>query len=153
MELIRMESVDRYPLVDLEALMAQNSVKLAGRSLRDYLGKIVTHGTLVALDDDGRIRGLVGFYANDLENRRAYGSCCVVDSALRGQGWGTKLFKRMFDDSRAAGMTHLAGTVLKANAKALKLYHDFGNCRIVGDTPGDDSRYDIIFDLSNEYPA
>ena len=147
MELIRMERVDRYPLSDLERLMAQNSVKLAGEALRTYLAKIIEHGTLVALDDDGAVRGLVGFYANDFANRRAYGSCCVVDSSLRGQGWGTKLFRRMFDDSRAAGMTHLAGTVLKSNAKALKLYRDFGNCRIVGDAPGDESRYDIVFDL------
>ena len=147
MELIRMTTTDSYPLADLERLMAQNSVRMSGETLSAYLSKIIEHGTLVALDDGGTVRGLVGFYANDLANRRAYGSCCVVDSSLRGQGWGTKLFRRMFDDSRAAGMTHLAGTVLKSNAKALKLYRDFGNCRIVGDTPGDETRYDIVFDL------
>lgn len=147
MELIRMKSVDCYPFVDLEALMAQNSVKLSGRVLQNYLGKILTRGTWVALDDDGRVRGLAGFYANDFANHRAYVSCCVVDLALRGQGWGTKLFKWMFDASRAAGMTHLAGTVLKSNAKALEFYRGFGNCRIIGDAPGDESRYDIVFDL------
>ena len=147
MELIRMTTTDSYPLADLERLMAQNSVRMQGDGLKAYLAKLVEHGTLVVLDDGGKVRGLVGFYANDVENRRAYGSCCVVDSSLRGQGWGTKLFRRMFADSKAAGMTHLAGTVLKSNDKALKLYRDFGNCRILGETAGDDTRYDIVFDL------
>lgn len=148
MELIRVESADRYPLTDLEALMAQNSVKLSGQALRDYLDKIVTNGILVALDDGGRVRGLVGFYANDLVNRCAYGTCIVVDSALRGQGFGMKLLQRAFDDSRAAGMTRIAATVLKSNIRALRLYQEFGKCRILGDAPGDGTRYNIEFDLS-----
>lgn len=153
MELIRLESVARYHLADLEHLMGQNSVRFSGQVLLAYLEKIIAHGTLVALDDGGRLCGLVGFYANDTASKTAYGSCCVVDEALRGQGWGTRLFRRMFDDSRAAGMTRLAGTVLKSNAKALKLYRDFGNCRIVGETAGDATRYDIVFDLMHEHLA
>ena len=136
----KIETVEQYDLSQYERLMSQlPSFRMRGTELLAYVEKIVRHGTALVLDEGGELLGFAGFYANDFQNHVAYLSSLVVDSSLRGQGWGAKLFDAVTDICRQAGMCVVHATVLKSNQSAQAFYRAHG--WRLQDHESDETRY------------
>ena len=136
----KIEAVGQYDLAQYERLLSQlPSFRMRGTEILDYVAKIIRHGTALALDDDGALLGFAGFYANDLQNRVAYWSSLVIDSSLRGQGWGTKFFDIVTTACREAGMRVVHATVLKSNQSAQVFHRAHGFSLL--DHESDETRY------------
>ena len=119
----KIDAVDQYDISQYERLMSQiPSFRMRGKELLEYVAKIVLHGTVLVVDEDATLRGFAGFYANDFQNRVAYWSSLVIDSSLRGQGWGTRMFDEVKALCRDAGMRVVHATVLKSNQSA-QIFH------------------------------
>ena len=126
-EIVKVEDLARYDIQQYERLLMQMpNFRKRGDEIRAYVEKMFTHGTIIAIDEAGKLMGFIGFYANDLAGKVAYWSSLAVDPSLRGQGWGLRLLNCARAMSWEAGMQTAGGTVLKENAGALQLYKWFG---------------------------
>ena len=148
-EIVKVRDVAQYDVGQYERMLGQlPNFRMRGDELKAYVAKMISHGTLYAVDEGGRLLGHAGFYANDMVGRAGYFSSMAVDSSLRGQGWGDRLMDRVFEDCRAAGMREVRATVLKDNALAIEMYKRRG-CRFT-ECEGDPTRFSISFPM--DYP-
>ena len=126
-EIVKVEGLARYDIQQYGRLLMQMpNFRKRGDEIRAYVEKMFAHGTIIAIDEAGKLMGFIGFYANDFEGKAAYWSSLAVDPSLRGRGWGLRLLNCARAMSWEAGMQTAGGTVLKENARALQLYRWFG---------------------------
>jgi ribosomal protein S18 acetylase RimI-like enzyme len=112
----------------LESVDDLFSVPLSSRvDLQSYSMKLLDHGIVyVAIRDDGRIAGLVGFYANDSEGGTAYLSLIVVSRDAQGRGVGTRLIAEAMSTAAKLGMQRMRLEVQRANTRAQAFYARLG---------------------------
>lgn len=126
-ELVKLDDPSRYDIGQYERLLGQVPLfSMHGEEVRAYVEKMFTHGMVLTVEENGRLLGLIGFYANDFEGKDAHWSSLAIDPSLRGQGWGLRLLNCARAASRNAGMTTAYGRVVKTNTFAIKLYKWFG---------------------------
>ncbi len=108
------------------------NVALFGDDLRVYLNKLATYGELFVALDETKPKALLGFYANNLETRKAFLSCIVIAPEFRGRGLAQQSFSEMCSFAKAKGMTLLQLEVVKENLRAIAFYEK-NDCVIIGD--------------------
>lgn len=130
-----------YPVEAYERLFAQMPLfSKRGLELRSYIAKMSKLGYVYVLDD-GDLKGLIGFYANDLKTHVAYLSSIVVDKSMRRSGVASNMIAEMENACRLAGMKAIRANVVRTNVAAIRFYDKQGFC-IVGDGR-DEYRYEI----------
>ncbi len=126
-EIIRVNDVSRYDTLQYERLMSQIPLfQMRGSDLCAYIEKMVSNGTVYAIDEGGRLLGLTGFYSNDFANGTAYWSSLAIDPSLHGQGWAPRMMNHIVEDCRRAGMKVLRGRVVRTNKHAIELFGRYG---------------------------
>lgn len=108
------------------------NIVLFGDELRAYFNKLTTYGELFVVLEGNKPNALLGFYANNLETKKAFLSCIVVAPDFRGQGLAQQLFAKMCSIAKAKGMLHLQLDVVKGNSRAIAFYEK-NDCAIIGD--------------------
>jgi RimJ/RimL family protein N-acetyltransferase len=83
----------------------------------------VSHTTLVAVDDDGR---LIGEARYAVEEPGTADFAVTVADEWQGRGVGTRLARRLIGAARANGMNRLTALTLAENAPARKLLERLG---------------------------
>lgn len=123
----RLLDVSSYQVEVYEQLLNQVPLfEKRGNELLSYLRKLLDFGYVFVLEESGALKGLLGFYANNMQNREAYISILSVDQDLRGQGWGAKLLGRVLDVCWNSGMSSVALNVVKNNLRGIAFYKKFG---------------------------
>lgn len=114
-------------LTPYEVLMARMpGFRMVGAELRAYLEKMIGLGTVLIEEDERGLTGLIGFYANDALEKKAYVSAFVVASRVEGQGVAAGLFDRFRELASSAGMRRCALNVIRDNNRALAFYRKMG---------------------------
>ena len=91
-KIIIVDDLARYGFEEYERMLCQMPhFAKRGEEFRPYIEKLFKHGTILAIDEGGRLMGFMAFYANDQEGKVAYWSSLAVDPSLKGQGWGLRL--------------------------------------------------------------
>ena len=96
----------------------------AGRGRRP--GSPDTRAEILSDLADGRCRGFVAFYANDLATRQAYITLVLVDPRDRGAGVGRALTACVLDLARRRGFTSCRLEVARDNHAAHAMYRALG---------------------------
>lgn len=79
--------------------------KLSSRvDIDRWVRKIIQLGRIIIAKQDGKIVGLIAFYANNREVSKGYISYVAVSTEYRKQGIATGLLQRCFVQSKLAGM-------------------------------------------------
>ncbi len=120
--------VDRARMVVyLESVDSLFTIPLSARvDLGAYAGKLLQHGIVRVAMQDGRIVGIVGFYANDLQDGEAYLSLVAVSRDTQGRGLGTRLVASALATAVERGMRRMRLEVYHANTRAQALYARLG---------------------------
>ena len=115
-----------------ESIMARMpGFTMRGEDLKAYLLKMLKFGRILTECDDGRILGLIGFYANDMKSKVAYVSSFVVSQDVEGKGLARRLFEHFLRFAKTAGMERVGLNVRKDNPRAIAFYSKMG-LHIVG---------------------
>lgn len=99
---------------------------IEGVDLESYLQKLATRAEFVSESAEGRCRGFVAFYCNDLQSGRAFISLVLVAPEARSSGLGRTLVSRVLEVCRKRGFTSCGLEVRADNAAALALYESLG---------------------------
>jgi RimJ/RimL family protein N-acetyltransferase len=90
---------------------------------------------LVAVDDDGEIRGDARLYVDAVTDSAEFG--VAVDPEFTNQGIGWQLMQRLFEDAKRRGVYELWGDVLAQNHTMLDFAKAIGaERRTLADEPG-----------------
>ena len=71
---------------------------------------------------DNNLAGMVGYYANDYELKKAYLSIIVIRKEYQGYGIGSKLLQMFIEESKSKGMNVCRLEVGCYNEKAISFY-------------------------------
>ena len=146
-KIIIVDDLARYGFDEYERMLCQMPhFAKRGEEFRPYIEKLFKHGTILAIDEGGKLMGFMAFYANDQEGKVAYWSSLAVDPSLKGQGWGLRLLNCARAMSAEAGMKVARGTVVKTNAGPLAMYRWFGF--EITESPTDPLRYNLEVKLT-----
>lgn len=91
-----------------------------------YLGRLDEHAEVADEVADGRCRGFVAFYCNDLVSKRAFITLVMVAPEDRSIGLGRALVTRVLDVCRGRGFVTCQLEVRDDNAAALAIYQSLG---------------------------
>lgn len=94
--------------------------------LDTYLVKLDANAEIVADFIDGRCRGFVAYYCNDMNTKHAFITLVLVDPQDRGLGLGQALTKFVLSVARYRGFKVCRLEVNKANQIAYDMYLDQG---------------------------
>lgn len=93
----------------------------------EFTDKVIAHGEVwFALHRNGKPIGVIVFYANNEETRRAYVSILSVDPSCRGRNVGRMLMKRAIAVARKRNMRSMALHVDLDNIPPNRLYRSLG---------------------------
>ena len=106
----------------LEEQARQGGRFIEHADLPAYLAKLAEHAEILSDTAEGRCRGLVAFYCNDLDSRRAFITLVVVDPRDRGTGLGQSLVACVLTIAKQRGFTTCRLEVAKGNRAAYDLY-------------------------------
>jgi ribosomal protein S18 acetylase RimI-like enzyme len=117
--------------VPMKEMIRAEQATQAGRfvdtaDLDAYFAKLDTHAEVVAETEGDRCRGLVAFYCNNLQTRRAFITLVLVSPQDRGSGIGRTLVSRVLHACRERGFVSCGLEVRSDNAPALALYASLG---------------------------
>jgi len=114
-------------------------IRLSTRvDLGRYARKLLEYGIVrAAVDERGRIVGLVAFYANDAQSQTAYLSLVVVSREAQGRGVGHGLMADALAIAARRGMRRMRLEVQRRNAKAQDLYAQLGFRAVDSEAPAD----------------
>ena len=101
-------------------------LKISGPKLRNQLCKMSRLGCLMIARAQGRIVGVIGFYANDLKDRIAHIMYVSVLDGYRNFGIGGALLDKAIASARDLGMNTIRLNVLRTNDCAISLYERRG---------------------------
>lgn len=103
-----------------------------GDELVCYLQKMLTHGKILVAENEHRLEGIIGFYANDIRSKVAYVSTFVVSKEVEGSGLSRELFERFLTSAQSSGMTDVSLNVRKDNLRAIAFYRKMG-LQVIGE--------------------
>jgi len=112
-------------LVREEQARQQNGL-VDGVDLDQYLEKLGAHAEILSDCADGRCRGFVAFYCNDMTTRQAFITLIVVDPRDRQQGVGRTLVNAVLELARGRGFTSCRLEVSRLNDVAESMYESLG---------------------------
>lgn len=95
---------------------------LHGEALFDYIAKLINNGYVYTVREEGCLVGVIGFYANDVVDHRAFLSIIAVDNSCRSKGLGCDLLHKMIEICGENQMTEIMANVLKDNKEAIDFY-------------------------------
>jgi GNAT superfamily N-acetyltransferase len=104
----------------------------AGVDIPQYIGKLFTNAIIFPFIERGCIKGVIAFYCNDLENKRAFFSLLAVAADQRRRGVGYFLMETAFRFSKLNGCNIVEADVYKDNIESFKM------CEKLGFTIGED---------------
>jgi len=111
-------------IVDEQA--RQSGRFIEGVDLDAYLRKLDEKAEIHADMSDGRCRGFVAFYCNNLQTRQAFITSVVVAPQDRGTGLGREIVGAVLDICRGRGFTSCRLEVRSDNAAAITMYAGLG---------------------------
>ncbi len=94
----------------------------------------------LALEEGDTLLGTAGYIRNFYEPGEWYMGLLLLDPAIRGQGYGTKLAQRVIDHARREGGSRIRIAVLDANPNARRFWERQGYVlerTVPGDPEGD----------------
>lgn len=95
--------------------------------LDDYVKKVKNQGYILGnLSNEKNINGLIGFYANDQVNQKAFISYLSVNPKYQGKGLAKKLIRQVLRACREKNMKICQVTTWSENQNALSLYRQLG---------------------------
>lgn len=98
----------------------------------DYFGELVHAGQVLVYEEEGSVAGVVIFRERQadgpvkMERKTLYIDSIAVDEAHRGRGIGCRLLDECKAIARNRGCCCLELQVNAANARAMKLYREYG---------------------------
>ncbi|WP_121356693.1 GNAT family N-acetyltransferase [Flavisolibacter nicotianae] len=98
----------------------------AGVDLASYLDKLFAHAVIIPFLEKGCIKGVIAFYCNDLENKRAFFSMLAVAADQRRRGVGYFLMETAFRFSKLNGCDTVEADVYKDNIESFKMCEKLG---------------------------
>ena len=110
----------------LEEQSRQGDRFIEGVDLDRYLAKLDAHAEILSDCTNGRCRGVVAFYCNDLSTRTAFITLVVVDPRDREHGVGRALVHAALELARGRGFTSCRLEVASHNDAAQSLYRSLG---------------------------
>lgn len=99
---------------------------LHGRDPSSYADKLLKHAELVTWHQDGELRALVAFYANDAESGIAFVTMVAVDPEHRRSGIASTLLTAALSIMSSRGYRKCRLEVTADNVRALHLYLSMG---------------------------
>lgn len=142
----RLTDFSEFALEEYDRIVGQMPQHaLHGEELRAYVQKMLEYGVIYVIKNQSELLGLIGFYCNDFNSRRAYLSMIACHASIRGTGAATALMNQMFSDCRRAGMCMIEATVVRDNLRAICFYKRLGF--VFSDDPTDAARYHMRLDL------
>lgn len=87
-----------------------------------YLQKLGSRAEIVSDSIDGRCRGFIAYYCNDIESKKAFITLVLVDPKDRGLGLGQALTTFVLNIAKHRGFTSCLLEVNKNNQTAYKIY-------------------------------
>jgi len=98
----------------------------AGIDLPAYINKLFAHAIIIPFLERGCIKGVIAFYCNDLENKRAFFSMLAVAADQRRRGVGYFLMETAFRFSKLNGCNVVEADVYKDNIESFKMCEKLG---------------------------
>lgn len=139
-EICRLSDFAEFALEEYDRIVGQMPQHaLHGEELRAYIRKMLECGVVYVIKNRSRLLGLIGFYCNDFNSRRAYLSMIACDESIRGTGAATALMNQMFSDCRRVGMRTIEATVVRDNLRATCFYKRLGF--VLSNDPEDATRF------------
>lgn len=99
---------------------------IEGVDIDEYLRKLMEKAEFVADHAQGRLRGLVAYYCNDVASHRAYISLVLVDPSDRGYGLGKALVNCVLEIAKRRGFATCRLEVGVRNHVAYAAYRVLG---------------------------
>ena len=121
----------------LEEQARQSNRFVEGVDLDEYLVQLGERAEILSDSVEGRCRGLVAFYCNDLATKQAFVTLVLVNPLDRGLGLGAALLSCVLSMARSRGFTTCRLEVARENEAAQALYRSLG-FRPVGERSGKD---------------
>ena len=94
--------------------------------LEAYLIKLGEHAEILSDAAEGRCRGFVAFYCNDLATKQAFITSVLVDPRDRGRGVGRSLVSCVLELSKRRGFATCHLEVARNNEAARAMYLSMG---------------------------
>lgn len=118
----------------IRSLIREEQARQGGRfidtDLEPYLTKLGLRAEVLADSVDGRCRGFVAYYCNDLATKQAFITLVLVDPRDRGTGLGQALVGGVLDIARRRGFTSCRLHVAPDNTAAQHTYRALGFSRV-----------------------
>lgn len=90
--------------------------------IQEYLAKLAGRAEILSESAEGRCRGFVAFYCNDMTSRQAFITLVLVDPRDRGTGLGRALVACVLSIARHRGFTSCRLEVARRNQTAYDMY-------------------------------
>jgi ribosomal protein S18 acetylase RimI-like enzyme len=116
---------------DIKTLIREEQARQSNRfvegvELEAYLRRLDERAEVVSEVVDGRCRGFVAYYCNNLATRQAYITLVLVAPDARGTGLGRALVTEALAACRGRGFVTCRLEVRDDNAVALAMYRSMG---------------------------
>lgn len=120
----QISALEKIPIEEFDGFFSTNMpwLGLHGDRLFDYMAKLIINGYVYTVREEGRLVGVIGFYANDIVNHHAFLSIIAVDKSCRSKGLGLGLLKKMIEVCGENQMSKIQANVLKENKVAIDFY-------------------------------
>lgn len=126
-EIVRVEELSSSQEDECLNILAEvPGLQISGEKLRNQLCKMVRLGFLLIARAQGRGIGVIGFYANDLNNGIAHIMYVSVLDGCRNFGIGGALLDKAIAVAKVSGMKTIRLNVLRTNDRAISLYERRG---------------------------
>lgn len=131
----------REAMIQCDAAYTESIV--ARPDFESYLDKLHRFGTFLVAKDEENILGYAIMYANDIDSKEAYLTLICIKSEFQGQGVGSLMIKKCYEEALAAGMNTMRLAVLKVD-QAQRGFYEKQGFSIVG---GTEDRYSMLKQL------
>jgi ribosomal protein S18 acetylase RimI-like enzyme len=128
---IRWQSEVQFPREEIARLLAEfgdylpNPIK-ENVDVNIYARKLVDFGEIILAFKCDEVVGVLGFYANDTLEFKAYISIVSVSPSAQGIGIGKEMVLQAVNHAVRCGMTSVGLLVLRENFKAIRFYEHLG---------------------------
>lgn len=97
-----------------------------GVNIPEYITKLFAKAVIIPFLERGCIKGVIAFYCNDLESKRAFFSLLAVAADQRRRGVGYFLMETAFRFSKLNGCNVVEADVYKDNVESFKMCEKLG---------------------------
>ena len=99
---------------------------MKGCKIENYVNKIIQFSKIIAIHENGILKGFISYYKNDPNKNIAFLSMLIISKEFQSDGEGSFLLKTAIDDLKKNLFAVFKLEVLKENKKAITLYTKFG---------------------------